>query len=131
MIPSAQLSTNIAVSEDIQTTITYNLTEDKIQGSSDNIEALQQAIYKVLNTEKYECPIYSFSYGIELEDLIGSDAIYVKAELKRRITECLTQDDRITSVDNFIFTATGDNLLCVFDVLSIYGVTTITKEVEI
>lgn len=128
---SSVLTTDIEITEDIETTRTYKLSDDNIQGFTDNLEALQQAIYKMLNTEKCEYPIYSFSYGIELEDLIGMDAAYVKVELKRRIAECLIQDERITSVSNFIFTVSGDKMLCTFDVSSIYGESTITKEVNI
>ncbi|MHB8065020.1 MAG: DUF2634 domain-containing protein [Ruminiclostridium sp.] len=129
MIP-AGFETDLEITEDIETTNTYKLSADKIQGFTDELGALQQAIYKVLNTEKYEYPIYSFNYGIELENLIGMDAIYVKIEIKRRVQECLLQDERITSVDNFVFAVTGDALLCTFDVVSIYGEIAITKEVN-
>jgi hypothetical protein len=40
-------------------------------------------------------------------------------------------DSRISSVGNFEFTATGDSMLCTFDVTSIYGTTTATTEVTI
>lgn len=120
----------MVVTDEIETSQTYKLSSDKIQGFVDELEALQQAIYKVLNTEKYEYPIYSFSYGIELESLIGKDPVYVQIELKRRIQECLLQDERISNVDNFVFTVTGDEVLCTFDVTSTYGELTITKEVN-
>jgi hypothetical protein len=124
------INSDLQVTEEPEVSKTYKLSSNKIQGSVDEIEALQQAIYKVLNTEKYEYPIYSFSYGIELDSLIGKDADYVKIELKRRIQECLMQDRRIENVDNFTFVITGDEISCTFDVTSIYGKTTITKEVN-
>lgn len=117
--------------DDIGTAKTYKLADDKIQGFTDGLSALQQAILKVLNTEKYEYPIYNFNYGIELENLIGKNTTYVEIELKRRIQECLLQDKRIKSVDNFNFTVKGDELTCVFDVVSIYGEIPVTKEVNI
>lgn len=40
---------------------------------------------------------------MELQDLIGKPMDYVMVEVERRITEALTQDDRIDSVDNFEF----------------------------
>ena len=129
-IPAALIPTDLTIIETMNTSKTYKLTETNIQGFVDGLDALKQAIYKVLNTEKYEYPIYSFSYGIELESLIGKDAAYVKVELKRRIQECLLQDDRIESVDNFDFVVNGDQILCTFDVTSIYGEITITKEVN-
>lgn len=131
MIPKSSIDVEITPEESIETSKTYKTTCNKIQGFTDNLEALKQAIYKVLNTEKYEYPIYSFSYGIELESLIGKDPIYVQIELKRRIRECLLQDERITSVDNFNFIVAGDEILCTFDVVSIYGEITLTKGVNI
>lgn len=128
--PAALIPADLTIAETIETSRTYKMTEESIQGYVDGLGALKQAIYKVLNTERYEYPIYSFSYGIELESLIGKDAAYVKVELKRRIQECLLQDDRIESVDNFQFTVSGDQILCTFDVANIFGEITITKEVN-
>ena len=128
---SSIMATDLAISEEIETSVTYRLSNHQFQGFTDGAEALQQAIYKVLNTEKYEYPIYSFSYGIELESLIGKEPAYVKAEAKRRISECLLQDDRIQSVDDFKFALNSDNLIIEFSVTSIFGTTTITKEVNV
>lgn len=125
------LTTDLVITEELETTRTYKVTDSSIQGYTVELEALKQAIYKVLNTEKYEHPIYSFEYGIELESLIGQDPLYVRMELKRRITEFLLQDDRVSSVENFTFNITGDEMLCTFDVISIYGELSITKEVMI
>jgi len=127
----ATLTTDLEVAEDAEATKTYKLSSDKIQGFTDELGALEQTIYKVLSTEKYEYPIYSFSYGIELESLIGKSPAYVRVELKRRIEECLLQDECITSVDNFSFTVNGDSMLCTFDVRSVYGEMTIQKEVTV
>jgi len=131
MIPSRLLNTELTVEEVTEPTKTYKMTDTKIQGYTDELDALKQAIYKVLNTERYEYPIYSFNYGIELESLLGKDPTYVKIELKRRIRECLLQDERIKSVENFRFEVNGDELLCTFDVHSIYGDATISKGVTI
>lgn len=130
MIPDAVIDVDLKVTETKETSKTYRILDKKIQGFTDELEALQQAVYKVLSTENYEYPIYSFSYGIELESLIGKDSTYVKIELKRRIQECLLQDERIKSVDNFTFTITGDEMVCTFKVDSIYGEITVTKEVN-
>lgn len=131
MIPNTIINIDLEITESTETTKTYKLSDTKIQGSIDEIEALKQAIYKVLDTEKYENPIYSFSYGIELNSLIGEDAAYVKIEMKRRIQECLLLDERVKSVEGFEFTVSGDEILCEFTVTSIYGEITISKEVNI
>ena len=131
MIPKSSINIELSPEESIETSRTYKLSGDKIQGYVDGLEALKQAIYKVLNTERYEYPIYSFNYGIELESLIGKDRTYVQIELKRRIRECLLRDERIENVDNFRFQAEGDQIKCTFDVYSIYGGLTATQEVSI
>ncbi len=133
MIPETNVDIDLELeeTEEIQTSRTYKISGNKIQGFVDGLEALKQAIYKVLNTERYEYPIYSFNYGIELESLIGKDPIFVQVELQRRIRECLMQDDRITDVDNFKFKLIGDEIKCTFDVHSIYGEITASREVNI
>jgi hypothetical protein len=133
MIPETNIDFDLEIeeTEEIQTSRTYRILGNKIQGFVDGLEALNQAIYKVLNTERYEYPIYSFNYGVELESLIGKDPIFVQVELQRRIRECLMQDDRITDVDNFKFELIGDEIKCTFDVHSIYGEITASREVNI
>lgn len=131
MIPKGLINTNLNIIEDVRTSKTYKVMDEKIQGFTDELQALKQAIYKELNTERYEYPIYSFSYGIALESLLGKDVTYVKIELKRRIQECLLKDERIESVENFKFDVKGDEMLCTFDVISIYGEINITKEVNL
>ena len=131
MIPQSSIDVELTTQESIETSRTYKIAGDRIQGYTDNLQALKQAIYKVLNTERYEYPIYSFNYGIELESLLGKDPIYVQIELKRRIRECLLQDDRITEVDNFRFEMAGDTIKCTFDVHSIFGNLMVSREVNI
>jgi hypothetical protein len=131
VIPQSNIDVELSLDESIETSRTYKMVGDRIQGYTDGLEALKQAIYKVLNTERYEYPIYSFNYGIELESLLGKDPIYVQIELKRRIRECLLQDDRITEVDNFMFEVNGDEIKCTFDVHSIFGNLMVSREVTI
>lgn len=104
---------------------TYKLQISKgiiIGKTQSDIEALKQAIYKILHTERFENIIYSWNYGIELQDLFGMPLAYVQSELKRRIPEALTQDDRINSVDSFSFEQPSKSILAVtFLVHSIYG----------
>lgn len=131
MIPQSDINFELATEETPQTSRTYKITGNRIHGYTDGLDALKQAIYKILNTERYEYPIYNFNYGIDLESLVGKDRTYVQIELKRRISECLLQDERITGVDNFRFEGSGDVLKCTFDVHSIFGNLTISREVSI
>ena len=131
MIPQSNIDVELSLDEIIETSRTYKITGNRIRGYTDGLEALKQAIYKVLNTERYDYPIYSFNYGIELETLLGKDPVYVQIELKRRIRECLLRDDRIAEVDNFRFEMAGDTIKCTFDVHSIFGNLMVSREVTI
>jgi hypothetical protein len=82
---------------------------------------MKQVIFKILNTERYEYPIYSWDYGIELKDLIGEPMPYVIPELERRIKDALEVDDRIDSVDEFDFDIDRHNVTCRFTVHTIFG----------
>ena len=91
------------------------------KGKTDEIEAVQQAVYKILNTERYTYPIYSWNYGIELKDLFGQPIPWVYPELERRITETLVWDDRINSVTEFKFENVRNEVHASFTVNTIYG----------
>lgn len=93
----------------------------RIAGMTDEIEAVQQAVYLILNTERYTYPIYSWDYGIELRDLFGKPIPWVYPELERRITEALTWDDRITSVTEFDFDNVKNSVHAKFTVNTIFG----------
>lgn len=118
--------------EEEQNTETYkmHISLETINGKTDEQEAMMQAIYKILNTERYAYPIYSDNYGIELIDLIGEDAEWVCPELQRRIEEALLQDERIKEVSDFDFTIEDDKIHVSFTASTIFGDTTVIKEVK-
>lgn len=127
----AELTTNLVLQEQFFENRTYKLSEEKIEGFVDELESLKQSIYKVLATERYEHPIYSFSYGIAWKELIGAEQPYIRAEMKRMIEEALLKDDRILEVDGFDFEFSGDICHCTFEVHSIYGEIEIETEVTV
>lgn len=92
------------------------IADEKILGNIDELDAIAQACYKILNTERYQYVIYSWNYGIELQDLFGKPIPYVYSELPRRIKEALTQDDRINSVEDFELSYDKGNVLVKFTV---------------
>ena len=105
MIPSTNNILSYDLEMETAPSVNYkmNIKQDIINGTVDELEAMKQVIYKILNTERYQYIIYSWNYGIELMDLFGMPVIYVIPELERRITEALIQDERIESVDDFEF----------------------------
>ena len=104
MIPKIKTGADITVKE--QPTKTYKMELYKgnyILGFVDSQKAMEQAIYKIIRTERYKYIIYSWNYGIELEDLFGMPVEYCVVELERRVSEALLQDNRITAVHTFEF----------------------------
>lgn len=85
-------------------TYALDTESERIRGSIDGKEAIKQAIYHILNVQRYKWGIYSWSYGSELGDLIGKPKSFVIPEVERLVTEALLQDDRIESVYDFAFT---------------------------
>lgn len=98
-----------------------NTEKDIIIGTCDKIEAVKQAVFKVLNTERYDNIIYSWNYGVELKDLYGMPMSYVQPEIKRRFEEALLQDERISEVNDFEFEVRGHELHVSFFVTCDYG----------
>lgn len=124
MIPSttAFLEQDFEITEQPTHTYKMNLESNLIWGYTDGQEAMKQAIYKILNTERYQYVMYSWNYGIELLDLYGEPVSYVCPELERRITEALTWDDRIQAVDNFEFNISKKGeILVTFTAHTVFG----------
>lgn len=103
---------------------TYRLDREnnRIIGYCDGVEAVKQAVYKALLTERYAWMIYSWNYGSELNGLFGKQMTAVYPEVKRRIEEALLQDDRIHKVRDFSFEKTRNTLQVTFTVDSKVGV---------
>ena len=120
--------------EDAEPSYTYAMNYDnkRIVGKCDKLEAVRQAIFKMLSTERYECPLYSWDYGVELKDLFGMPKNYCMAEIERQFTEALLIDDRITDVHSFSFSFPDKSTIAVsFSVNTIYGDTQIEREVSV
>ena len=95
-----------------------NLT---VTGTIDQIQAVEQAVFLILNVERYQWLIFSWNYGVELHNLIGKDPEYCLPEIERRVREALLQDDRITTVQDFQFEINKKQVLATFTVVSIFG----------
>ena len=111
----------IEVETEPSKTYFLDIENGRIRGNTDELEAVRQAVYLILNTERYDYLIYSWDYGVELKELIGEPKEYAYPEIKRCITEALLQDDRITAVDDFEFETGKKSVHVKFTVYTIYG----------
>lgn len=113
-------------------TYKLNIENNTISGGYiDGLEALKQAIYKILNTERFDYLIYSWNYGVEIKNLIGQHMSLVIPELERVIKEALLQDERIEDVTNFEFSINKNIVTVKFTVTSTEGVAIIEKVVSV
>lgn len=126
-----QLKADWTIQTQPSKTYKLNIDTQTIVGYCDNRKAIEQAIYLILNTERFEWVIYSWAYGSELQNLFGKPIPYVVSELQRRIKEALLQDDRINNVENFRVSRSGSKVLVEFDVSTIKGVIPASKEVVV
>ena len=119
--------------EETMPSYTYNINRNtnRISGYIDDKDAIVQAIYLILQTERYESMIYNWYYGAELDNLIGKNRNYVTSELKRMIREALIEDDRISEVTSFSFSYKNDSILVQFLVQTIIGDIQMEWEVNI
>ena len=133
MIPQVNTVLNDDIEFIEQSSYTFYLDIEKniVFGFTDEREAMKQAIYLILSTERYKWVIFSWNYGIELEDLFNMPISFVIPEVQRRIEEALLQDTRITAVDNFEFEVGKGVLLVRFTAHTIYGDIPVNKAVNI
>lgn len=120
MLPN---NNTIIQEDDRMPSYTYYIDFDRnrIIGTVDDIEAVKQAIYLILQTERYESLIYNFYYGTEFDSLIGKSRELITSELERRIREALLEDDRIVGVTDFTIEFTSDKAIVEFTVNTIFG----------
>lgn len=134
MIPSTVgfLAQDFEIEEQPSLTYKMDLNGDSVRGFVDEQEAMKQAIFRILNTERYQYIIYPWWYGIETIDLYGEPVTYVCPELERRITEALLIDTRIISVTDFEFDLEVKGVVhTMFTVNTIYGEIKADKGVNI
>lgn len=109
---------------------THQITDRRIEGKIDGIQAIQQAITHILSTERFAYIIYDDDYGAELEKYIGKNFAFIQAGIGLDITEALLQDDRITDVViNSITQSALDSVLINMTVTSTAG--TFSQEVTV
>ena len=104
--------------------LTYQIDLDskRVIGLFDGIDAIRQAVYKILFTDRYSDIIYNDKYGCDLYILKGEDVDYAKLLTPSYIRRCLTQDDRISGVRDILIEKVNiDSLHVSFTVETIFG----------
>ena len=111
-------------SSDLTRTYKMDFESNRIMGFTDGLDALKQAITKILFTERFKNLIYSNEYGSEVKSCLMSEGCtneFLNVEIPALIKEALMQDVRILDVDEFNLKFEGDCVQTECDVTTIYG----------
>lgn len=130
MLPeSGILDENFKASDNTDTTYRMDAESLTIQGLRSGREAVEQAVYKLLMTERNAYIIYDRSYGIKLQDLYGRDTGYAKAVMRLRLEDALKNDKRILGIKDIEITESKSKLAVSMSLESIYGDIDIKTEI--
>lgn len=122
MIPiGGDITEELDTVEEPSRTYRLDFANGRAYGLVDGLDAVKQAVSKILQTDRFWHLIYEADYGSELTGLSGKSVGFVKSELDRRIREALLQDDRISTIEDMQITVSGDTALATFTVVSTYG----------
>ncbi len=115
----------------LKPSLTYRLINERLEGKADGKNAVSQAIDLMINTERWRHLIYSGDYGMELEELFGKSRGYLEADMERRFSEALAEDDRIEGIQDFIVTFSEDEANISFTVITAFGNVTVERSVTV
>lgn len=112
------------IENSVQSSKTYKLDSfnGRITRKIDELESIKQAVFKILQTERFENVIYDANYGVELAGFIGKPKDFVKNDIERTIKDALLADERILNIESFnIIDDIKDNFKIEFKINSIFG----------
>ena len=112
------------IENSVQSSKTYKLDSfnGRITRKIDELESIKQAVFKILQTERFENVIYDANYGVELAGFIGKPKDFVKNDIERTVKDALLADERILNIESFnIIDEVKDNFKIEFKINSIFG----------
>lgn len=119
MLPQGETGIKTDVRQ--QPSRTYAIVGNRNVGMVDGLEAVKQAVFKMLQTNRFEHLIYSSNYGNELTAVLGSDPSAARARVTKQIKGALLSDDRIRSIEGLQVAINGGAVSVSFTVVSQYG----------
>jgi hypothetical protein len=86
-------------------------------------EAVKVWAWYALQIPRYRYEMYTWNYGCEVEELIGSTGSpeYIASETKRMVEDCLLANPDITGIEDFESVLDGDRLTISFRLITPYG----------
>ena len=126
---NANITSGVTFIQQPSLTWYVNKQTNRIQGETDKLQAVQQAVEIILNVERFRWQIYSPNSGMQWEGLIGQNPGYVASEVQRRIRDALSVDERILGISDFQYTMNGNAMTYSLTINTVYGQTQNTVEV--
>ena len=108
----------------IEPTKTYKMDFEnmRIVGTVDELEAMVQAVRKMVTTPRYSERIYSGDYGSQLRELVGKPFPYIKAKVRQILEDTFSTDDRIKGITKLeVIQTENDEVQIRVNVLTEYG----------
>lgn len=105
-------------------TFKINFETNQIEGKCNSLEAMKQAFYLQLNTQRYANKAFSNNFGMEWQDLIGNTEDFIVSEIVKRLKDMILGDKRYTDVSldsDSPFEINGDLIIINIIVTTIYG----------
>lgn len=117
----AGFDTDIVIAAQPSKTWIIDKRQNRVVGMDSGLESVRQAVEIALNVERFRWQIYNTDFGSEVNELIGEDEPYIVSELPRMVEEALSVDNRVVSIDNWVFTRNEDSMTVSFAVHTVYG----------
>ncbi len=118
---SATLDGSYTLIKNTDTTYRMDTESLTIRGLCGGRDAVKQAVYKLLMTERDTYVIYDKKYGVRLKDLFGRDINYARAVIRLRLEDALKNDERIKSITSFSAEAVKGRLHADISLDTVYG----------
>lgn len=98
---------------------TGQLTRKLVKG----LEAVKTWVWMALQTARYRYQIYSWNYGNELENVLGTSYSqeYLESELQFLIKDCIFENEHIKEIKEFQCIKENDAIRISFFVVTEYG----------
>ena len=132
-LPQSAIDLNQPIIFEDQPSLTWYVdpVSRQIKGTTDGLKAVTQAVEIILNVERFYWQIYTPNFGMQWSGLIGQDPGYVASELRRRVLDAFSVDNRITGIQDFQYSVIGDTMTVSMTVTTVYGNTAQTVEVNL
>lgn len=99
----------------------------------EGIEAIKVWVWLCLRTQRFRYPIYSWSYGTDMEQYIGQGLTieYLETDLKDEIEEALRVNKYITGIEDYNCIQTGSKVQIQFMIQTTLGSLKETYSLEV